>query len=90
MKRFIAYVIGTAITAAAASLAASAAPAGTNTTNVARDGGDWSDGGRWLTPYEIPGYSGGYAVSWPLARQTAQAPPVPSAAQQPKQPGQSD
>jgi hypothetical protein len=34
---------------------------------------DWSENGRWLTPYELPGYRG-YAVTWPTARRVAARP----------------
>ena len=62
MKRFIALVFGAAIAAAGADFAALSAPP------------DWSENGRWLTQYVIPGYSGGYAVTWPGAQQTAAKP----------------
>ena len=62
MKRFIALVFGAAVAAAGADFAAlSATP-------------DWSQNGRWLTTAEFPGYDGGYAVSWPGAKQTAATP----------------
>ena len=74
MKRFIATIVGAAIAAAGADFAALSAPADPAKTEAARPDADWSKGGRWLTPYEIPGYNGGYAVSWPGAEQTATKP----------------
>jgi hypothetical protein len=77
-------MIGAAIAAAAADVAALAAPVETDKTAAAPASADWLEGGRWLTPYEIPGYNGGYAVTWPGARQTAKAPHEPVPGDQPR------
>jgi hypothetical protein len=76
MKHFIACLFGAALTAAAADLAAQIAPASAQQIEVKRTPApDWSEGGRWLVPYEMPGYAGGYRESAPppkTARRTTQ------------------
>lgn len=69
MKRFIACLVGAALSAAAVDLAAQIAPASAQQIEVTRTPPpDWSEGGRWLVPYEMPGYDGGYKVSSPPAK----------------------
>lgn len=66
MKRIAAFVLGITIAAASPEFAVPAASAGEDTANAAS--ADWSEGGRWLTPYEIPGWNGGYGVTWGTAK----------------------
>ena len=66
MKRFIACLVGAALSAAAVDLAAQIAPASAQQTEAKRaPPPDWSEGGRWLVPYEMPGYDGGYKMTSP-------------------------
>jgi hypothetical protein len=67
MKRVAAFVVGIAIAAASPEFAVPAASAGENTATTPT--ADWSEGGRWLTPYEMPGWNGGYRVTWGTAKQ---------------------
>ena len=67
MKRFAVFVVGIAIAAASPEFAVPAASAGENA--AAPPTADWSEGGRWLTPYEIPGWNGGYRVTWGTTKQ---------------------
>ena len=72
MKHFVACLVGAALSAAAVDLAAQIAPASAAQTEAKRaPPPEWSENGRWLVPYEMPGYDGGYTVSSPPAR-TAQ------------------
>ena len=71
MKRFIACLVSAALSAAAADLAALATPASAEQFDVKRlPPRDWAAGGRWLVPYEMPGYNG-YKESAPSPK-TAQ------------------
>jgi hypothetical protein len=84
MNKRLAIVIAASIAMGVADFAAMAAPPATEQSAGTGDHADWSEGGRWLVPWEMPGYSG-YSERWPAARQAEQPPrePAPSGSDRP-------
>ena len=75
MKRFIACLVGAALSAAAADLAALATPASAEQFDAKPPPPrNWSEDGRWLVPYEMAGYTG-YKESAPSPKTAQQTTP---------------